>query len=206
MIKTYQYSSSGWRPDPSTLGKCIDIGGANSFAHGHLDAIIDIRHPQASAENIFVGNIDMLDLWVKVRDYVFKFGPWDYAICTHTLEDILNPMLVCGWIQHIAKAGLIVTPSKFREFARFQGQFRGFMHHHWIFDVINDQFTAFPKLNFIEHQRFNQIPGPEKGGEELIIEWEGEIDLKMINDGMPYGTDKLSGEQHMQELYNQLLP
>ncbi len=202
----YRYSSTGWRPDPATLGKIIDIGGANSFAHGHLDAIIDIRQPQAAANHVFIGDISNPDVWLSVWDEAVDLvNHWDYAICTHTLEDIVNPMFACRNIQLIAKRGLIIVPSKFREFARFQGPFRGYMHHHWIFDVTDGQFTAYPKLNFIEDKRFDLIPGPEKGGEELIIEWEGSIDLKMINDGMPYGTADHSGEQHMQLLYNKLI-
>lgn len=204
MIK-WKYQSDGWRPDPSKLGKIIDVGGANSFCHGHLDGLIDIRVPQATANKIFIGDIDMPTVWIDAKYYTDEHGWWDYAVCTHTLEDICNPKYACFCLEKIAKRGLIVVPSKFREFSRFRPHHRGFMHHHWIFDVIDGQFTAFPKLNFIEDPIFDQV---NKGEffEELVIEWEGSIDLKVINDGMPYGTEKLSGEEHMMELYKKLIP
>lgn len=204
MIK-WSYRSDGWRPDPATLGRIIDIGGANSFAHGYLDAVIDIRPPQASARKTFVGNIDFSGVWDEVYNHITEFQEWDYAICTHTLEDIINSVFACNWIQQIAKRGLIVVPSKYRELSRFQSpHYRGFMHHHWIFDVVDGQFTAFPKFNLIEDPYFDKIKG-HHFYEELVIEWEHTIDLKMINNGMPYGTDKLSGEEHMMQLYKQLI-
>lgn len=199
MIK-WKYQSDGWRPDPSKLGKCIDIGGANSFAHGYLDAVVDIREPVGgTAKHTFIGDINVPEIWGSVS--LMKF---DYAITTHTIEDVLNPMFVCNQINRIAKKGLIVVPSKFREFSRFRPHHRGFMHHHWIFDVIDGEFTAFPKLNFIEDPVFDAV-NQGQFFEELVIEWEGSIDLKMINDGMPYGTTELSGEQHMMELYKKLI-
>jgi hypothetical protein len=199
----WKYQSDGWRPDPSTLGKVIDIGGANSFAHGFLDAVVDIREPQASAKYKFVGNIDFQDLWDVILSHVSKRGKWDYAICTHTLEDINNPLLSCINMPLIAKSGLIIVPSKFREFSRFN-PFRGFIHHRWIFDVIDGQFTGFPKINYIEDPVFDQI-NKQPFFEELVIEWEGAINLKYINDGMPYGTAELSGDDHIKQLYKKLI-
>lgn len=207
MIK-WKYQSDGWRPDPSKLGRIIDIGGANSFAHGYLDAVVDIREPQASAKHKFIGDINTPEIWSEIEfvdnDLDKPRQPWDYAICTHTLEDIYNPLFACQMIEKIAYRGLIVVPSKFREFSRFRHHHRGFMHHHWIFDVIEGVFTGFPKLNFIEDPVFDQV---NKGEffEELVIEWEGEIGMKVINDGMPYGTTELSGEEHMMELYKKLI-
>lgn len=196
-----QYRSDGWRPDPSTLGKIIDIGGANSFAHGYLDAVVDIRQPQADAKHKFIGNIDFIELWLQINQHCNKNDMWDYAICTHTLEDINNPMLTLKMLPFIAKRGLIIIPSKFRELTRFQPHGIGFMHHRWIWDMLDGKLTAWPKQSFIEGMQWNF----SEFHEELIIEWEGTIEAEYINGGMPYGTESLSGEQHMIELYKQLL-
>lgn len=177
---THRYQSNGWRPE--IKGRCIDIGGANSFASGKLDAIIDIRKPQAEAKHIFIGNIDTPDVWDDVLETAVKKGKWDYAICTHTLEDISNPVFAASRIELIAKAGLIIVPSKYQEFGRFSGKFRGFIHHKWIFDVIDGVLTAFPKFNYIE-----EMPDMTKNeGSELVIEWTDKIGLVHVNDGMPY--------------------
>src|SRR6478752_4792805 len=113
---THQYTSTGYRPLEDIKGKrIIDIGGANSFAHGFLDAVVDIREPQAAAEHKFIGNIDEPEIWLDIHRHVKKYGKWDYAICTHTLEDINNPVYAARMIEQIAYAGIIVEPSKYRE-------------------------------------------------------------------------------------------
>lgn len=198
---TYSYRSDGWRPDPATLGKCIDIGGANSFAHGYLDAVVDIREPQAAANHKFIGNIDEPEIWDKIMQHVKKHGKWDYAICTHTLEDINNPVYAARMIEQIANSGIIVEPSKYRELQRFSGSFRGYIHHRWIFDIRKGQLIALPKINYIEDPFFDC----DMEAEELIVEWKGSIDLAALNNGMPYGTAELSGEDHIKQLYKQLL-
>lgn len=206
MLKHY-YQSNGYRPPIESLAgkKIIDIGGANSFAHGHLDALIDIRQPQATAKHIFVGDIDLPEVWYNVLNHADHYGKWDYAICTHTLEDINNPFFATKMIQTIALAGFIAVPSKYRELSRFSGPFRGFIHHRWIYDVIDGVLTAFPKFNLIEDKRFDPAVLKLDGRDELVVEWEEQIGMKLLNDGMPYGTAELSGEQHIHQLFNQLL-
>lgn len=181
--------------------RIIDIGGANSFAYGYLDALIDIRQPQAIANHIFVGNIDEPEIWNDVKKIANKNGKWDYAISTHTLEDIFNPVFAARKIEEVAKAGLIIVPSKYQEFGRFAGKFRGFMHHRFIYDVIDGVLTAFPKINYIEYM----ADMSKNEGNELVVEWEDKIGLVEINGSMPYGNDKISGDEHMRQLYNQLL-
>lgn len=201
---TYHYQSDGWRPDPKQLGKIIDIGGANSFCHGYLDAVVDIRDPQADANHKFVGNIDFPEIWQEILKHVKKHGKWDYAVCTHTLEDINNPLMATQYIQQIASKGLVIVPSKYRELVRFSGSFRGFIHHRWIFDVRDNEFIALPKINYIEDSHFDNRGQWLEGREELVIQWEGKINMKYLNDGMPYGNETISGEDHIKQLYNML--
>lgn len=197
---TAHYSSSGNRPLDKIKGlKIIDIGGATSFADGYLDAIVDAQVPAARSEQYFTGNINEPEVWQWVHQVAAKQGKWDYAICTHTLEDIINPGFVCKQIEQIAHAGLIIEPSKYRELSRFSGQFRGFLHHRWIFDVIDGVLTAFPKINYIEHEKFDGMDKLLPEREELIIEWEGRIDLRLLNDDKPYRDN-----DHIEQLYDLL--
>lgn len=193
-------TSTGERP--LKQGRVIDIGGVNSYANGKLDAIIDIRQPQASARKVFVMDICNPDHWKWVELEVKKNGKWDYAICTHTLEDVRDPFFVISMIEKIAHSGLIVVPSKYRELGRFQGNHRGYMHHYWIFDIQGDEAIAYPKHPFIEYMDFDTSKLPDN--EELIIEWEGKIPIRQLNDGNPFGTETLSGEEHMKQLYKML--
>ncbi len=45
-------------------------------------------------------------------------GKFDYAISTHILEDVTNPVVLLEMLPRIAKRGLIATPSKFVEFRK----------------------------------------------------------------------------------------
>jgi hypothetical protein len=177
--------------------KNIDIGGATSIVDGYLTAIVDFNHPKAKAKEFFQGNINNPLVWSKVGRYVKDYGKFDFAICTHTLEDICNPSFVCSQIESIAKAGFIVVPSKYIELARLGNHFRGFIHHRWIFDIVDGVFTGFPKLNLIEHPRFDAVKGTES---ELQIWWEGEIGLQIINNDF-LGPD----DESVQSYYNKLL-
>lgn len=202
MIK-YRYDSSGWRPDLKGL-KVVDIGGANSFNSYNNDCVIDIRKPLIKTPHTFIGNIDEPEIWTEVLNHVKKHGKWDYAICTHTLEDINNPVFVARMIEQIAHKGLIVEPSKYRELLRFGGNFRGFIHHRWIFDIRQEELIALPKINYIEDSYFDKVIF-EPFFEELIVEWESKIGLKALNDGQPYGNETTSGEDHIKQLYNELI-
>jgi hypothetical protein len=68
----------------------------------------------------------------------FPFGPKevDFVICSHTLEDIRDPLWVCSEMVRIAKAGYIEVPSRAAESSRGvePGQ-AGWSHHRWLIDM-----------------------------------------------------------------------
>ncbi len=205
MIK-HHYTSSGYRPIEKIKqivalgGRVIDIGGANSFALGYLDCVIDIRKATI-APNIYVGDINMPDVWVEILDHVEKNGKWDYAICTGTLEDIANPIYVCRMMERIALAGFIYVPSKYRELARFADiDFRGYRHHRWVFNPDGDKVIAYPKTAYFESKKFDDVHLKLEGREELLIEWEDTIDIIEVNNGMPF-----NGDGHLMECYDLLI-
>src|SRR4051812_23949844 len=79
--------------------------------------------------------------WVQ-RDICAR-EPWpfaddqfDFAICSHTLEDIRDPVWVCSELQRVARAGYIEVPSRLEEQTwGVQGNFVGWTHHRWLIDV-----------------------------------------------------------------------
>ena len=40
---------------------------------------------------------------------------FDFAICSHTLEDVRDPLHVCAELMRVAKAGYIEVPSRVKE-------------------------------------------------------------------------------------------
>lgn len=46
----------------------------------------------------------------------FKDKEFDYVLCSHVLEHITKPEFVCAELSRIAKAGVIIAPSRYKEF------------------------------------------------------------------------------------------
>lgn len=195
---THHYSSN---PDRSYLlekitGTTIDIGGAyRSFFSA--DAVLDFNEPTYKAK-WYKGNMNLPEAWREVTEHVKKNGKYDCAICTHTLEDISNPLFVCQMMERIAKKGLIIVPSKYTESGRMGNFFRGFIHHRWIWDVVEGKLTGYPKIPYFEHPKFDALNGhPDKW--ELVYWWEGKIDMRVVNDDF-LGPDNASVEGYYDKL------
>ena len=79
--------------------------------------------------------------WVQ-RDICAR-EPWpfgddffDFVVCSHTLEDVRDPVWVCSELQRVARAGYIEVPSRLEEQSwDVQGPWVGWGHHHWLIDV-----------------------------------------------------------------------
>jgi hypothetical protein len=82
--------------------------------------------------------------WV-LRDFC-DHEPWpfadnqvDFAICSHTLEDVRDPIWMCAELNRVAKAGYIEVPSRLEEQSYgFQGPWTGWSHHRWLIEVDQD--------------------------------------------------------------------
>jgi hypothetical protein len=80
------------------------------------------------------------ETWVQ-RDicdrapFPFDDEQFDFVVCSHTLEDVRDPIWVCSEINRIAKAGYIEVPSRLEEQSwGVDGDFVGHHHHHWLIE------------------------------------------------------------------------
>ena len=81
------------------------------------------------------------ETWVE-RDFCGR-EPWpfdddqfDFAICSHTLEDVRDPIWVCSELDRVARAGYVEVPSRLEEQSYgVHGNWVGWSHHHWLCDV-----------------------------------------------------------------------
>ena len=131
----------------------VDVGGSMvGWSAPYVDAIIDFEIPCADSfdKKLFKCDITHPSDYSEIMEYVETHGKFDFCICTHVLEDIMNPGFVCEQICKIAKGGYIAFPSKYRELSRFEGQYRGHIHHRWIFTIKNEVVYGFPKINYLE--------------------------------------------------------
>ena len=81
------------------------------------------------------------DTWVR-RDLCAR-DPWpfpdkrfDFSICSHTLEDLRDPLFVCSELIRVSKAGYIEVPSRLWETCRGveHPRIAGLSHHRWLVD------------------------------------------------------------------------
>lgn len=188
MITKHWYDNTGDRQfvrDLCAGKRVIDVGGGCGGVFRDLvEAIVDINDYQIPNVRLFQGDMNLPEVWDDIRfANRIEMKKYDFAICSMTLEDITSPLFVTQQIERFAKAGVIIVPSKYRELTRnLHNEFRGFIHHHSIFNIENNILVRYPKLNVIEHSRFDQLAGQEDKT-EIIILWEGSIGMKELNDG-----------------------
>jgi hypothetical protein len=145
-------------------GLVLDVGGwAKPFPRA--DWVLDLfpyatrglyEYDRASARERFSERT-----WV-VRDICDR-EPWpfadkqfDFAVCSHTLEDVRDPLWVCSELMRVAKAGYIEVPSRLEEQSwGVNGDFVGWSHHRWLIDVGQDRIEFVVKLHSL-HARPDQ--------------------------------------------------
>ena len=120
------------------------------------------------------------DTWIQ-RD-ICEHTPWpfqrkqfDFAICSHTLEDIRDPLWVCSELMRVAKRGYIEVPS--RQWESCRGLERanqvGLSHHRWLIDIEGRDIRFLQKYHQIHsHWRFS-LPKSfaKKLSAEQAVQW-----------------------------------
>lgn len=175
----------------------IDVGGGLNSWCKHTTHVVDIFVLSGSKEefikthpdrHFFDFDINQRDNWSEVLDFVAKNGKFDYCICTHTLEDIYNPALVCDMLQKIARRGFVSVPSKYAEYLRFEKWYgmqgyRGFYHHKWIYSIKDNIFRGFEKNNYWEYANDPRLERPVGHFTEIGFMWEDSFEYKFYNLG-----------------------
>lgn len=86
----------------------------------------------------------------------FKDKQFAFSICSHTLEDIRDPLFVCSELIRVSKAGYIETPSRLWESCRGVEHKRiaGLSHHRWLVEASENHLQFTPKFHCI-HAEFD---------------------------------------------------
>lgn len=179
----------------------IDVGASANFWCNYVTAAVDIVDPNQADVKYFTGNINLPDVWNTVLEYVEIHGKFDFSVCTHTLEDISNPILVAQMLGKISNRGFVAMPCKYVEAKRTGaiGGSRGWMHHRWIFNHEGDRVVAYPKLAFTEYLEALDIVAGQSSTEELSFYWEDSCDIVAVN------NDFFPSEAEGAAMYNNLI-
>lgn len=123
--------------------------------------------------------------WVQ-RDICDR-APWpfddqafDFAVCSHTLEDVRDPVWVCCELSRVARAGYVEVPSRLVEQSRgVQGDWVGWGHHHWLIDVVDGGLELVFKPHILVREDLHFPSGFAAGLSEAqrveTLWWEGEV-------------------------------
>jgi hypothetical protein len=123
------------------------------------------------------------ETWVQ-RDICDR-EPWpftdrqfDFAICSHTLEDVRDPIWVARELQRVAAAGYVEVPSLREELTYgIQGPWVGWGHHRWLVSIEPDRVEFLFKHHVINRPGSHLPAGAMDGAppEEHVqtLWWEG---------------------------------
>jgi len=116
--------------------------------HGINRLPVTCRYP-----NPLPGERFSRDTWI-VQDicgpaaFPFPDKKFDFVICSHTLEDIRDPIRVCAELMRVGKAGYIETPSRLAEQTmgvESAPDQVGYAHHRWLVEYGAQRLVFRPK-------------------------------------------------------------
>jgi hypothetical protein len=168
--------------------RVLDVGGwAHPFARA--DWVIDLMPHETRG---IYGEPDpdperfTAETWVE-RDICDR-APWpfdddsfDFAVCSHTLEDIRDPIWVCTELIRVARAGYIEVPSRLEEQSfGVHGPWVGWSHHRWLVDIADGEVEFVFKPHLLAGRDEFHIPAelgatltPDERVQYLF--WKGEF-------------------------------
>jgi len=176
---TYQRAPRrGARPRRRWMG-----GAAAPRGLGHRSAALRDPRPLYGAPVDPAAERFSVDTWVQ-RD-VCASDPWpfaddqfDFVVCSHTLEDVRDPVRVCEELVRIGRAGYVEVPAPIEDLTfGVHGPWVGWSHHHWIseFDNSGLRFTMKPHLLVAPGRHLPVGSCDGLPPERLVLElwWEG---------------------------------
>src|SRR5436190_17322015 len=168
----------------------LDVGGAMK-PFNRADWIMDaLPYEERGGLGSIGGDAERFsaDTWVR-RDFCDR-EPWpfgdkqlDFVICSHTLEDVRDPIWMCSEMNRVAKAGYIEVPSRLEEQTYgFQGPWTGWSHHRWLIDV-EDGAIEFAYKPHTLGRRGDHFPGEFRAtlsSEERVqtLWWDGSFEFR----------------------------
>lgn len=164
--------------------RVIDVGySANAWSSAYVTHYVDVI--DSGLDKIFFkGDINDPDVWKLIEQDVQLNGKFDFCICTHTFEDIINPLYASKMMEKYSNAGYVAVPSKYLELTNnIENYWKGYIHHRYIFNKEGDAFVGYPKMGFLEgDQRCDNVSNHLSfDNRELQFFWKDTIGMKIIN-------------------------
>ncbi|MEP7011512.1 MAG: methyltransferase domain-containing protein [Acidobacteriota bacterium] len=131
------------------------------------------------------------DTWVRHdicgrAPFPFPDKHFDFVICSHTLEDIRDPIGVCAEIVRVGKRGYIEVPSRAFESTHGMEQpnLTGLSHHRWLIEIGEKRIDFLQKYGLIHDWRYSLPRSYRKRlSEEGAVQWlwwEGDFAFREV--------------------------
>jgi hypothetical protein len=167
------------------LRRVLDVGGS-AIPLETATHIIDLIAPSKNGATFIQRDICK-------KPWPFHDGYFDYAVCSHTLEDIRDPIGACEELMRVAKRGYIEVPSRLREifhhkpFMRLRAMLgrpsrMGYGHHRWFCERDGNGLVFIAKTSTAIQPRYALTRlsfGRELTPEEAFLGffWEGHFNV-----------------------------
>jgi len=143
------------------------------------------------------------ETWVQ-RD-ICDHQPWpfadnqfDFVICSHTLEDVRDPLRVCAEMIRVARGGYIEVPSRVWEstLGVEHPRMAGLSHHRWMVDIEGTRVRFHPKYHLLHADWRFSLPARHLrrlSAEQAVqwLFWRGTFEYEEV---FLYGTDAVERE------------
>lgn len=158
----------------------LDIGGAQE-TFPRADVVLDIvpyeqRQPgplqgepeRFSKETWHIGDICSPEIWRQFDDNQF-----DFVLCSHTLEDVRDPIEVCAQMIRVGRRGYIEVPSRLRECTREDPSLplAGWGHHRWLIDFADGSLIFTAKMQWANDFDYTQAVRQKQHRELCLIDY-----------------------------------
>lgn len=126
------------------------------------------------------------------KPFPFPDKHFDFVICSHTLEDVRDPLAVCSEIVRVGKRGYIEVPSRAFETTRGieQPGLAGLSHHRWLIEIGERRIDFLQKFGLVNEWRYSlprSYRSRLKGAAAVQwLWWEGDFEFReIVLRGMP---------------------
>jgi hypothetical protein len=171
----------GWSSPNPRADWVIDLGSyeTRGWYEWGLGATLEHDSPERYAA----------DTWLQLdacgpAPWPFEDGMFDFAICSHTLEDVRDPIGVCAEMMRVSKAGYIETPAAVIELTRgIQSPlWCGWDHHRWLVEHESDGLVFRAKPHHVHSPLFPAVRSPRllraDAAEPLRFAWSGSFPVR----------------------------
>lgn len=141
------------------------------------------------------------DSWI-VRDvcdrrpYPFKDKEVDFVVCSHTLEDLRDPLWVCNEMIRIARRGYIEVPSRLIETCRgVEGRHAGHCHHRWLIDIHGSHIRFLSKFHTINSDPLCSLPSRH----QFSLKPQDRVQWLLWTDGFTYEETTIHGTENIRK-------